>query len=137
EQRQSEHEHHRPGDREGRSSEEPDIDYGVLLIILPDQRENQRRSRHYREPENEMRAEPVLTLALVENHLQGAQPDADHPQPHIIDSPYLPPHVREPGRVFHQPRGQDERKRRDRNVDEEHPAPAEMIGDVSAQSGTY
>ena len=39
-------------------------------------------------------------------------------------------------RILNQPRGEQQRKNSDRNIDEENPAPGEVVGDPAAESRT-
>ncbi len=78
------------------------------------------------------RGEPVVALPLVEHYLQRAQPDDDEAEADVVDADRASARAH-PRRVLDQPLGQQQRHDADRDVDEEDPAPAEVVGDVAAQ----
>ena len=79
--------------------------------------------------------EPVVLFALVEHDLEAAHGDGEEGQAHVV-------HVAQPGAVGLDPRrildhagDQDEGQNADGNVDEEDPAPGEVVGDPAAERG--
>ena len=87
-----------------------------------------RRQRH-----DEVRAEPVVFLALVEQdlertHRQRQQRDAD-----VIDTHTGSPARAEIRRILHHPEHQKQRQQTDGKIDVEDPAPGVIVGQPSAQ----
>ena len=70
EQQNSQHEHHQVGAGEIEILKHMDIDDGRLLKPLPDHQGEQARARHNNQRSDEVRAEPVLFLPLVQKNLE-------------------------------------------------------------------
>ena len=83
-----------------------------------------------------MRFEPVIALALVEDDLQSPQAQRHKAQADVVDFGFAQLAALEIRRVLNEPRGEQERKDADRNIDEENPAPGEVVGDPSAERWT-
>ena len=82
-----------------------------------------------------MRFEPIIALALIEDNLQSSQAEGNEAEADVIDFGFAELAALEIGRVLNEPRGQQQRKDADRNIDEENPAPGEVVGDPAAESG--
>jgi len=74
------------------------------------------------------RAEPVLELAAVQHHLQGADADAQCAEAEEIETA-APPALA----FLDRSENTDKRKDADRNVDIEHPAPGIILGQPAAE----
>ena len=72
---------------------------GVLARELPDDRADQPHSRNQSAADDEVRAEPIIPLALIKNHLKKAQAHAEQPQPDVIDSQAAQASAHQVGRV--------------------------------------
>ena len=88
---------------------------------------------------DQIRGEPVVLLALVENELEGAEGEAEETEAEQIE--LHPPLLGffdllfDPWRIFDDARGEEEGKDTDGDVEEEDPAPVEVVGDIAAESG--
>ncbi len=83
----------------------------------------------------EVRAEPIVALAFVENDLQCTEADGKQPESDVINAEIRAAaffHVR---RIGDQHIGEEQRDDSDGNIDEENPAPIEIVGNPAAQSG--
>ncbi len=85
---------------------------------------------------DEVRFEPVVALAFVEDDLQRSQAERDKAEADVVDLGFAQLAAVEIWRILNQPRGEQDRKNADRNVDEENPAPGEIVGDPSAERRT-
>ena len=103
---------------------------------LPYDGENERRRRDHAQHHDELRFKPVVTLSLVEDDLKRTQPDRDQPQAHVVNASLAPLAAAEFGRVLNQTRRQQQGENPHRDVNEENPTPAEIVGDPSAQRWT-
>jgi hypothetical protein len=96
-------ENHETRAQEVQVLEHPHVHDRMLVEPFPHEEQHQSRHRHHRERHDELRPEPVVLLAPVQNHLQRSHPqrqqaDSDivHPDP----GPCRPP---DPRRILHQP----------------------------------
>src|SRR6266550_6121023 len=99
------------------------FDNRILLIPLPKEHEQQRRRRDQRQGQNEVRFEPIFTLALVQDDLQSSQSDSHEAEAYVVDFQLGKLPAAEVGRILNQARSQQQRDDADRDVDEENPAP--------------
>src|ERR1700758_4220655 len=83
-----------------------------------------------------MRLEPVFPLAFIEHHLKRAKPKRHEPQSDVVDVSFSQLAALEVRRILNQPRGQQDGQNPDRNIDEENPPPAEIVGDPTPESRT-
>jgi len=84
-------------------------------------------------PPHPHRAEPVRLLALVEDHLEGREPDGQKAKPDIVDSRIaLAPDI---GRILDKVVNHQQRQNADRQVDIEDPAPRIVVGNHPPISG--
>src|SRR5579864_1264339 len=109
------------------------IDDRVFVPPFPDGDENKRSYRDRGQHHNEVRLEPVFALAFVEDNLQSTEPECYKSQADIIDSRFFELTAAEVRWILNQPRSKEDGKNPDRNIDEENPAPAEVVGDPSAE----
>ena len=101
--------------------------------------ETHRHQRHYaddRHRHDEVRSEPIVALPLIEHHLQRPQAQrqqsqSDEINPETFAVPLL--HVR---RIADQQVREQQGNYADGNVDEENPAPIEIVGNPTAQRRT-
>jgi hypothetical protein len=84
---------------------------------------------------DEAGGEPVVLFALVEHDLQAAHGDGEESQAHVVHVAQARAVGLDPRRIFDQARDQDEGQNADGNVDEEDPAPGEVVGDPAASVG--
>ena len=85
--------------------------------------------RQDRQRNDEVRAEPVVFLSLVEHDLQAADADRQQSDSPVVDAGFLPPQI---GRIEDENLRQDHRDHADRNVDVEDPAPTVVVGEPAA-----
>ena len=118
-----------------RSFNMPEIDDGILTVEFPKQRADQSRRRDEAAPHDEVRAEPILALPLVEHHLQKAEAHAQQPQTDVINPQAAQAFANQVGRVEDQERGHQDGEGAHGNVDEEDPSPGVVVGNPAAQRG--
>src|SRR5208282_4612501 len=109
------------------------IDDWILVLPLPENHKDQGDSGDEREDHNEVRFEPIIALPLVENNLQGSKAKGHEAEADVIDFGFTELAAPEIGRILNEPRGQENGNDSDGNVDEENPAPGEVVGDPSAE----
>ena len=85
--------------------------------------------------DDEVRAEPVVFLAFIEQHLQCADKDHQQAQSPVVDAFALLAAGREVRWVFDEALGEEEREDADGDVQEEEPAPACAVDDPAADGG--
>src|SRR5258705_5862759 len=112
------------------------IDNRVLVLPLPEDDEDQRQGGDRREDHDEVRLKPVFALAFIEHYLKRAKPKSHQSQPDVVDVSFSELAPLEVRRILNQPRGQQDGQNPDRDINEENPAPAEIVGDPPAESGT-
>src|SRR5258708_33011750 len=83
-----------------------------------------------------MRFEPVIALSFVEDHLQRSEAERDQTEPDVVDLRFAQLTALEVWRILNEPRCQQERKNADGDINEENPAPAEVVGDPTPERGT-
>src|SRR5271156_2544394 len=83
-----------------------------------------------------MSREPIDFLTFIENNLQTADTERDEAQADVVDANSLLAltFFLQVGRILNEALGEIERKDTDRNVDVKDPAPAEIVGNPSAES---
>ena len=91
-----------------------------------------------RKARDEMAIEPVVALAAIEHDFEAGEADRDERDTDTVDpqlaaAPRLTPFLGELRRVLNQPARKQQRHQSDRDVDEENPAPREVVGDPSAE----
>ena len=123
------------GRREGPVGEQVQVDDRVLARPLPVDEKQQGSRRDDRQYHDEVRFEPVFALAFIQDNLQRAQAHRHQAEPDVIDFRFRKLLALHEGRVLDQARGQDQGKNADGNIQEEDPAPGEVVGDPAAQSG--
>ncbi len=87
------------------------------------------------EEADEAGSEPVVLFALVEHDLEAAHGEGEEGQAHVIHVAELGEVGLDPRRIFDHAGDEDEGEDADGNVDEEDPAPGEVVGDPAAESG--
>src|ERR1700733_13720993 len=113
-----------------------EIDYGIFVMPLPDADGDERDHADDGHDDDEVGAEPIVALAFIEHDLHGAQAQGEQAQADVVNAEagaFLLLHV---GRIADQHVGQNQRNDADGNIDEENPAPIEIVGDPSAERGT-
>ena len=88
------------------------------------------------EQADEARCKPIVLLAFIEHDLQAAHGEGEKAQAEVVDLPEAGAGGLDPRRVLYQPGDQEEGQNTDRNVDEEDPAPGEVVGDPAAERGS-
>src|SRR5580704_15284631 len=84
-----------------------------------------------------MRSEPIVALAFVEHYLQRAETESQESQADIIDFESRALRLLHVWRIGNQTVGEKQGNDTDWDVDEKNPAPVEIVGDPSAESGAY
>src|SRR5262245_22714334 len=96
----------------------------MLLAVFPDDSGNDSDQHEYEKDLDKAAGEPIFPLALVEDDLHTAKPQADQADSDVIDAESLGDfgalHV---GRIADQQRGEQQRENADRYVDVKNPAP--------------
>ncbi len=87
------------------------------------------------EEADEAGGEPVVLFALVEHDLHAAHGDGEECEAHVVHVAQLRRIGLDPRRIFDQARDEKESEDADGNVDEEDPAPGEVVGDPAAERG--
>src|SRR5207248_3975779 len=84
-------------------------------------------------------SEPVFLLTFIENDLEGSDAEGNQGEAGVIDVRFcvtdallLPLQI---WRIFDQPMSEKQRQNADRDVDEEDPVPAIVIGNPASYSG--
>ena len=90
---------------------------------------------------NEGAPEPIFDLAAVERYFETGRRKRHESNTDAIDTqlaigPHAGPLGFKGGRIVHQPAAQEQRQQPDRNVDEEDPAPAVVVGEPAPQHGS-
>src|ERR1019366_9804389 len=88
----------------------------------------------YGQRHDEIRFEPVFALAFGEDHLQRSQAERDEAESGVVNVGFTQLAALEVRRILNQPRRQQERKNADRDIDEENPAPGEIVSDPPYRS---
>ena len=84
---------------------------------------------------DEAGTEPVVFLALVEQHLEAADGDDEQAEAPVIDAFFAFADCGQIGRVLDNAVGEVEREHADGDVDEEDPAPTVVVDDPAADGG--
>ena len=83
-----------------------------------------------------MGSKPVVPLPFIQHHLKSAQPEREQSQPNEIDPEGFILFLLHVRGIGDQQIGQQQRNDSHRNIDEENPAPVEIVGNPSAQRRT-
>ena len=113
--------------------EDGKIDDGMIGFQLANDQPAESNQGHHGKCEDEVRAEPVFFLALVQHDLQRAHAhdqQADAPE---VNTQRFPAQIR---RIEDEQLREDDRNNSDRNVDVKDPAPTVVVGDPAAGNGT-
>src|SRR5580700_2277428 len=111
------------------------IDDGILVLPFPEDDEDYRGCGYQRENHDEVRFEPIVALALVEDNLQGSEAKGNETETDVIDFGFAELAALEIRRILNKPRSQQKGENPDGNVDEKNPAPGEVVGDPAAERG--
>ena len=141
---EAEDEHQQPGNAEGAIAEHGEVEDGPVsaanLGNFPEDEDEQRGSAHEEEGGDEVRAEPVVLLAFVEDELQGAEADGEQAEAGVVEIEpafaLVGDFFADVGWIFNDARGEEEGENGDGDVDEEDPAPGVVVGDPAAERGT-
>src|SRR5271155_3097429 len=112
-----------------------EIDYGIFVMPLPYSDGDERNHADDGNGDDEVRAEPIVALAFIEDDLHGAEAECEQAEADVIHAEagaFLLLHV---GRIADEHVGEQQRNDAYGDVDEENPAPVEIVGDPSAQGG--
>ncbi len=107
-----------------------EIDDGMFGRELADDEAGDTDDREHGQDHDEVRAEPVVLLALVEHDLQAANADRQQADAPVVDAALCS--VAKIRRIEDEHFGQDERDDADGDVDVEDPAPAVVVGEPAA-----
>src|ERR1700691_3543239 len=135
-QREADHEHQHVADAEGADFEKMEIDYGIFVMPFPDADGDERDYADDGHDDDEVGTEPIVALAFIQDHLHGAQAEGEQAQADVVNaeaSAFLLLHVR---RIADKHVGKNQRNDADGNIDEENPAPIEIVCDPSDERGT-
>src|ERR1700683_2389002 len=83
-----------------------------------------------------MRFEPIIALAFVEDNLQSSEAEGAEAKADVIDFGFAELAALQIRRVLNEPGSEEQGNDSDWNVDEENPAPSEVVGDPSAEGWT-
>src|SRR5271155_2680604 len=106
-----------------------EIDYGIFVMPLPYSDGDERNHADDGHGDDEVRAEPIVALAFIEDDLHGAEAEGEEAEADVINaeaSAFLLLHV---GGIADEHIGEQQRNDANGNVDEENPAPVEIVGD--------
>src|ERR1700722_2253963 len=126
------------GEREVAIGKETDFDDRVGMAPLPDDREDESDHCDSEERDDEVALEPVFGLAAVEDDFEAREGHGDGENSPAIDFEFAAfprgfDFFCELRRISQQIAGEDQRHDADRDIDEEDPAPAPVIGDPAAE----
>ena len=76
-----------------------EIHDGVLAREFPDDRANQPHDGNHRAADDEVRAEPIIALAFIQDHLEKTQAHTQQPQPDVINPQAAQASANQVGRV--------------------------------------
>ena len=79
--------------------------------------------------------EPSVLFALVEHNLQAAHGQGEEGQSHVVHVAQARRIGLDPRRIVNEAGDEDEGQDADGNVDEENPAPGEIVSDIAAERG--
>ena len=111
----------------------------ILGATLPQEESYSGNQRDGSESRDEVRFEPIVFLAFVEHDLETANRERDQRQPDVVDIQHRAAPAPERDLLLHvwgvfdQPVGQNQGENTHWNVDEENPAPVEIVGEVAAK----
>ncbi|ABA48951.1 200 kDa antigen p200, putative [Burkholderia pseudomallei 1710b] len=108
------------------------IDDGLFRVEQPERRADEPRDGQHRERADERRREPVLVLAAIEHHLQTAEADRDQRDADVVDRQAARA-AAFPRRILDELDHRERSQHADRHVEQEHPAPREVVGDPAAE----
>src|SRR5262249_13956339 len=129
EQSKAQHEHKHVRDAEGAIAEEMQVDDRIFMSPFPDDHKDQRSCGDQLEGDDEIRFESIVALNFIENDLQRTQTERYESQADVVDFCFTELAAAEVWRILNQPRSKQDGNNPDRNIDEENPAPGEVIGD--------
>ena len=86
EQQHAQQEHHEVRHGEVEILEHAHVDNGRLLVPLPDHQRNEADRRDHRQRDDEVRAEPIVFLAFVEQDLQCADAQRQQRDADVVDA---------------------------------------------------
>ena len=111
------------------------IDDGVLAVQLPDNKRHEAHDSQNRQSCDEVGAEPVVLLALIEHDLQCAYAQNQQRNADVIDARGDPRLDLGPWRVVDDAVHQEQRQDAHGKIDEEDPPPGVVVGDPAAECG--
>ena len=131
----SDHEHDELGHGEVAVFEEAEVDDGVVNGELAPEEEGEGNDHGDAGVDDEAGGEPVVFLTFVEHHLEGGDEDDEEAEAPVVDAFLLFADVGEVRRVFDEALGEVEGEDADGDVEEEEPAPGEVVGNPAAEGG--
>ena len=108
---------------------------GSFLSPLPGEEADDADDEENTEDADEGRGEPVVLFTLIEHDLQAAHSQGEKTEADVIHVAQLGRVGLDPRRIFDEARDQNEGENADGNIDEEDPAPGEVVGDPAAERG--
>src|ERR1700686_8493 len=112
------------------------VDNRIFVPPLPKYDKNERGGRDHRQYHDEIGFEPVVALTFIQYHLQCAESESNETETDVVNVGFTQLAALEVWRILNKPLGQQERNDADRNVDEENPAPTEVVRDPTSKRGT-
>src|ERR1700688_1898669 len=106
------------------------------MTPFPKYDKDERGGCDHRQYHNEIGFEPVVALTFIQYHLQRAEPESNETQTDVINVSLTQLAALEVRRILNKPLRQQKRNDADRNVDEENPAPTEVVRDPTSKRGT-
>ena len=110
--------------------EEAQVHHRVLDLQLPPNQGDQGHCRDDGQAGDKGRRKPIFPLALIQDHLQGAQTHGQEPEAPVVDA--AGQLALEVVRVEDEHPGEEHREDADGQVDVKGPAPGEVVGDPAA-----
>src|SRR5262249_51200241 len=108
-------------------------DDGSLLAPLPDDQGNQADGSDDDQSRDEAGSEPIVFLALVEQHLQGSDAEREEGNADVIQFDAGGFEAAQIGWIFDKAANQKPGEQANRQIDEENPAPGIVEGDPTAE----
>src|SRR5512141_518077 len=112
-----------------------EFDDGIFVVPLPEDDKDQGHGGDDGQSQDKVRLEPVFALSFVEDHLQGSEAERDQAESDVVDFGFTQLAALEIGRILNKSLRQQEGKNANRDIDEENPAPAEVVGDPASERG--
>src|ERR1700688_1997918 len=112
------------------------VDNRIFVPPLPKYDKDERGGCDHRQHHDEIGFEPVVALTFIQYHLQCAESESNETQTDVVNVSLTQLAALKIRRILNKPLCQQKRNDADRNVDEENPAPTEVVRDPTSKRGT-